>query len=760
VGLENNINILHEVRQSTETMNFPTKMKGSIQDIINRRWHTKKLLMCFVVSVSLIISYQTYSAISQDKNLTINNERENGLVVVRLLEEHANQQLSSAESRLNDVAEAIKSTPKFAFKDEQTIHEVIEEIFTNEGSSNSLLYVNALGSRWTSPRYFPYFVFAAESRPYIDVLINQPENEKIFIGQVMRRFVDNDLVLPIARNLHSSDGTYLGLISIDVSLDYFKSVYETVATKEGATISLLSNTGQIVVSSNHINHGEMPEVTKFIFPFDLGKSLSEGHFNSSNHEEERGGIQYTYKQLKKFPITLLYGRNKEVMMREWYERSEDRILFSAAFILLHLVLTWYLLRYMLKVESSEIYLRQSEERFTALFQYSPVALAMLNLKSNRLIEVNKAFELLFELPKEKIVNYPPSELSSWMSEDIWSQCSKVLVEQGYTNGIEVQLSSASGKIRWCKVSAKLINADDEQPVVFSIIDVTEIRQSEKHILKLNAELEQSVLERTSRLQDALASVSKLQSRLSQTEKLMALGSLVTGMAHELSNPIGNSVTTSSALHAFTRDLIDELLAERPRRSIMIDASKKIIEGTEIISRNLNKVVDLMATFKQVSTEHAMHRKTSFDLKELIESKVLSIINFDAKKSELDLDLQENIALHTYPDAIVHVVDQLIENSLRHAFENRKNNKIQISTREINSTEVEMIYGDNGVGVDESNIDRIFEPFYTTKLYDGSSGLGMHIVYNLVTGSLNGKIAVANRTDGGLLITVVFSKNAV
>jgi PAS domain S-box-containing protein len=731
-----------------------------IRGIFVGKRHSKEILTIFVIVVSLIIGYQTFCAISQDKELTVQSERENGLVVVRLLEEHANQQLSSAAARLNDVAEAIKSTPKITPKDEQLIHGVIEEIFTNEGSSNSLLYVNPEAERWTSPKYFPYFVYATESRPYIEALIKQPQRDKILVGHVMRRFVDNDLVLPIARNLHSSDGVYLGLISIDISLGYFNSVYATVASKEGTSVTLLSNTGQVIVNSDLLTKGNEFQPKKFNFPRDLDTYIPEGHFEFLDFANSGSKTLYTYKKLKSFPHTVLYGRNPDVMMREWYERSKDRIIFSAVFILLHLALTWYLLRHMLMVEQSEVRLRKSEELFTALFQHSPVPLAMLNLKTDQLVEVNKAFEVLSELSRAELLHRKRKDTNFWVSGEARSKYLAQLLEHGHVNEYEAEFSSATGKIRLCKISAKLINPDDEQLVVFSTIDVTAIRESEKYILRLNAELELRVLERTSKLQDALASVTSLQSRLSRTEKLMALGSLVTGMAHELSTPIGNSVTISSALEAFTNELINELSNERPRRSIMVDTSRKIVEGVQIISKNINRAVDLISTFKQVSVEHAMHKKSSFDLKELIENKVLSIENLRCSDIELVLDLQPNISLSTYADAIIHVFDQLIENSQRHAFDDCESKKIVVSTRELNSDEVEITYADNGIGVHESQINRVFEPFYTTKFYDGSSGLGMHIVYNLVTGSLNGNISLSNRIDGGLLVEIVIPKNSI
>lgn len=115
---------------------------------------------------------------------------------------------------------------------------------------------------------------------------------------------------------------------------------------------------------------------------------------------------------------------------------------------------------------------------------------------------------------------------------------------------------------------------------------------------------------------------------------------------------------------------------------------------------------------------------------------------------LHLELAGKVAMDSYPGPIGQVVTNLVMNSLTHAFEGRETGNMTLAARKRGQRQVEIVYADDGVGISGSDMQRIFDPFFTTKLGRGGSGLGLHIVYNLVTRVLGGRIKASSEVGGG------------
>ena len=113
----------------------------------------------------------------------------------------------------------------------------------------------------------------------------------------------------------------------------------------------------------------------------------------------------------------------------------------------------------------------------------------------------------------------------------------------------------------------------------------------------------------------------------------------------------------------------------------------------------------------------------------------------------------DIKMDSYPGSLAQVLINLLSNALAHAFEDRERGSVQISLRKVGEGYVEICVSDDGVGIPQDNLKRVFDPFFTTKLGRGGSGLGMHIVYNLVTGVLGGKVTLKSEPGKGTQVTV-------
>jgi PAS domain S-box-containing protein len=258
-------------------------------------------------------------------------------------------------------------------------------------------------------------------------------------------------------------------------------------------------------------------------------------------------------------------------------------------------------------------------------------------------------------------------------------------------------------------------------------------------------LENRVAERTRELEAANASLSRAMEQLVQREKLASLGSLVAGVAHELNTPIGNALTVSTALNDIHRQFAGELGSGQLKRSALERFVQENTEATQLIERNLQRAATLISHFKQVAVDQASMRRRTFDVAELV-VEVLSTLSPTLRRAphQVQVDIPPGLCLESYPGPLEQVITNLIENSLVHAFEPGRAGHIRLSA-EATDAGIRLRYEDDGRGVPVDVRHRVFDPFFTTRLGQGGSGLGLYLVYNLVHGRLGGSIRLL---DGG------------
>lgn len=291
-------------------------------------------------------------------------------------------------------------------------------------------------------------------------------------------------------------------------------------------------------------------------------------------------------------------------------------------------------------------------------------------------------------------------------------------------------------------------------------DITERKRGERELLQYRDRLELEVAERTGQMMEAnrglaasLETLQRAQDELVRNEKLAALGALVAGVAHELNTPIGNSLLAVTTLVDQTR-AFEKLSAEGLKRSALLAFVADINGGSEIVLRNLHRAVDLVASFKQVAVDRTSSQRRIFVLAELIDE-ILLVLMPTFKKSGIKVrqDVQEYIQMNSYPGPFGQVLINLITNALSHGFEARSEGEVVVSSRAVDGGKVEVCVADNGGGIAPENMSRIYDPFFTTKLGKGGSGLGLNIVYNIVYGVLDGKIDVKSELGKGTRFTL-------
>ncbi|MCV6636727.1 ATP-binding sensor histidine kinase [Candidatus Albibeggiatoa sp. nov. NOAA] len=279
--------------------------------------------------------------------------------------------------------------------------------------------------------------------------------------------------------------------------------------------------------------------------------------------------------------------------------------------------------------------------------------------------------------------------------------------------------------------------------------------------RLYANLEDKVQERTleiemqkQELSDALEKLQSAQQQLVESEKMAALGNLVAGVAHEINTPVGIGVTAASKLKSLTTDLQKLYQDNKMKRSDLEKYLRSASQGAEFVLNNLSRASELIQGFKQVAVDQSTEQQRKFELREYLDEILLSLHpKLKRTKHSISIHCEQKIILSSYPSAFYQIITNLIMNSLTHGFESRPQGQISLHAEIINETDLRLIYQDNGQGIAEPNLKNIFEPFFTTNRQGGGSGLGLHIVYNLVTHKLGGRIQCDSEFGEGVTFTM-------
>lgn len=272
------------------------------------------------------------------------------------------------------------------------------------------------------------------------------------------------------------------------------------------------------------------------------------------------------------------------------------------------------------------------------------------------------------------------------------------------------------------------------------------QHSESEIRELYQKLEQKVNDRTMALKasnqellNTLATLHQYQNQIVETEKMASLGQMVAGVAHEVNTPIGLGVTASTLLQDRLTDIQRAFTDKKLTSSQLERFLSESKENLGIVYRNLERAANLISSFKQVAVDQSNDSQRHFNMAQLINEVLLSL-GPKLKKTQhrVLVDCPPELIIDSKPGPINQILINLIMNSLIHAFDNNKHGEMQIVVT-IDGSRCQLTYRDNGSGVPETIKKRIFDPFVTTKRGAGGSGLGMHLVYNLVTQALNGTI---------------------
>jgi len=285
--------------------------------------------------------------------------------------------------------------------------------------------------------------------------------------------------------------------------------------------------------------------------------------------------------------------------------------------------------------------------------------------------------------------------------------------------------------------------------------IDDLQQMHHSLSMLNTSLEEKVEQRTEQLQTKTNELQKnideltlRRNQLISSEKLAGLGSIVAGVAHELNTPIGNSVLASTTMIDMIQHFENESY-EKLRRSTLAKFIEHMKESSQILLRNSERAATLISSFKQIAVNQTNDIKRKFKLFESISNVAIALSPILKRSTyQFQFAVDETIEIESYPGSIEQIVTNFVSNSILHAFEGRTEGRMKLTATLVDREILQLEFQDDGIGMEPEIVSRIFDPFFTTKLGRGGNGLGLHIVYNIVTMLLEGEISVESKLGIG------------
>lgn len=416
----------------------------------------------------------------------------------------------------------------------------------------------------------------------------------------------------------------------------------------------------------------------------------------------------------------------------------------------------------IRLRSLQQQLIEKEQFLRTVYNGIAAAITLIDVLEDgtfRIAQVNETALQLSGRTRQELEGIDVQSL--FAPETIRSNC-QACVEQGLPVTYEIAVQGPNGENIWLLTTHTPIRNPQGKVVqlLATSINITARKQAEMQLAG-----------RTQELSHALETIKATQGELVRTAKMAALGNLVAGVAHEINTPVGTALMSASTMQNGTEKLAADLRANGMLdRTAFEDYLDLATECSYLVMVNLQRAGELIQTFKQVAVDQTSLQKRTFALKPYLREVIYNLTpDIKSTPHRVTLSGDDAITLHSYPGAFAQIITNLVVNSLTHAYPDNRPGNLHIAIHEcsVSSNEssyakgdntqgdkpprkVIIKYTDNGCGIPETFRSKIFEPFFTTMRDQGGSGLGLHLVYNLVTQKLRGTIDVSTACADGSL----------
>lgn len=266
--------------------------------------------------------------------------------------------------------------------------------------------------------------------------------------------------------------------------------------------------------------------------------------------------------------------------------------------------------------------------------------------------------------------------------------------------------------------------------------------------------ERRLLRRQDELGVALDELDRSRAHLVQSEKMASLGALVAGVAHEVNTPIGNARLAASSMSASATEFASKAQVGALRKSDLQEFLAHQEEGARIVESNLDRAAELVISFKQVAVDQSSHQRRTFELRQLVDETVMTMLHLIKRHgAKVEVQVPPGMVFDSYPGAFSQVFINLIGNAMVHGLDEESGGMVTIDAAPNTLGHIVVHVKDSGKGIPAEFLGKVFDPFFTTRLGKGGSGLGLSIVYNLVHHTLGGTIVVNSPPGMGAVFTL-------
>ena len=413
-------------------------------------------------------------------------------------------------------------------------------------------------------------------------------------------------------------------------------------------------------------------------------------------------------------------------------------------------------------------LKQDTNRLAYLIEYNPNTI-IITTPNGSIEYVNSVFTSVTGYTAEEVVSRHVDELKLDDLSSTTTPYSWFDIKEGYV--WEGELISRRKDGSQFPEHVFLLPITDGTDTVTSVCfikrDITESKKAERDLLSLTDTLEERVKTRTSQLDasnrellNTLDQIQDIHHHLVESEKMASLGGLIAGVAHEINTPVGIAFTAATHLEKITRTMLNLFNSGTMKRSELAFFMETCTESSRLLYSNLNRASELIRSFKQVAVDQTGAGRREFRFREYIAEILLSLRPVLKKTNHIiAVSGDKDLYLNSYPGAFSQIITNLITNSLTHAFKHKDAGRMEISF-EKNETYFILVFADDGQGISRKDKDDIFSPFFTTNRESGGSGLGLHIIFNLITQRLHGTIDCVSREGAGTTFTITIPNEVV
>jgi PAS domain S-box-containing protein len=386
-------------------------------------------------------------------------------------------------------------------------------------------------------------------------------------------------------------------------------------------------------------------------------------------------------------------------------------------------------------------------------------------KEGTYVDCNAAFTSFYGKSKDEIIGQNMTFLLNGIYLEEQKKYDDYLLDKAGFKIFETKIPNVDGDIRDLLVfkNTYLDKNSKVKWIIGTYFDITEINRAKLKIERFNEELQQNVYERTEELEESneelqvtIKNLEQTKDKLVEAEKMASLGGLVAGVAHEINTPIGIGLTGITHFIEISKKLEKDFNNDNMTEESFKDFLETSNDLARLINTNLEKTAHLIKSFKQVAVDQTSEEKREFELVEYIDDTLFSLGNI-TKKTNIKINVESSIGkvvINSYPGAFSQVITNFITNSIRHGYEDNAEGNILIKI-EKDSEKLRLIYKDDGKGISKENLEKVFDPFFTTNREKGGTGLGLNIIYNIITTNLGGSIICNSKINKGVefIITI-------